>query len=235
MPKEWDDAERKSVQSAFAALCELHNKTVSLGLASIYMQVLEQYTAAEAVRALEYAIRSLRFFPKPTELIDAIHGDPEEQAMKAWLTLQRAISEIGTYNSIFFEDPKMYAVIKFFGGWKEIGQWPVKYMDKRRDEFVDAYKSMKSPPPSQMIPGHSDTLSIQGGNPNLFGWAIVGKNGEFTKMRRLLAANGTDILDLPEPPPAPRLAPPPEEDSTELVPVSTFLPELMEKMNNGRS
>ena len=225
---QWSKQETDQVDATFAALCELYQKSLSEALYAIYMRVLEKYPANLVVSALDKAIATLKFFPKPSELEDLIHGNPEEQAMKAWMSLIEAISSVGHFSNVLFEDPKLCAVIKFMGGWPAVCSWPTKYMDIKRDEFISSYKNMKNPPPSTMLIGTGDVLSISSPHPSLFGWAIVDQGGEIHKMRRVLADNGVDVLDLPESPPRPLLQAPEEEEAdTELIPVSSFVPKLL--------
>ena len=228
MECQWTPNEKNTVDAAFLALCELHRQQVSVALTRIYYRVLEQFPAAQVVEAIEKSISMLKWFPKPVEILEVLNGDPEEKAIKAWTILQFAVGTIGTYRSVLFEDPKMCAVIKFFGGWEEIGSWSIRYMGKRRDEFIAAYKAMKNPPPSQKLIGKGEDPRLLRGYPNLTPWAIGKKDGEIINMRRVLSSNGSEVLDLPELQHAlPATERVDDSGSGELVPVSAFIPKLM--------
>ena len=194
----WTPEEAAAVDSAFAAICELYNKIPSVGLISIYMCTLEPFPAEEALRALKEAICTLKFFPKPSELAEILCGSKEEHALKAWTILSKAVANVGTWRDILFEDPRLCAVVKYFGGWEEIGKWEMREMDFRRTEFVKAYSNYDNPPPSTLLPGAGSRMAALSYFPDLTPWAAVAKNGEVTHMRRLLADNGRDIISLPE-------------------------------------
>jgi hypothetical protein len=228
MERQWTPDEKRMVDAAFLALCELHRQQVSDALTRIYYRVLAQFPAEMVVEAMEKSITMLKWFPKPVELMDILNGDPEEQAINAWMSLQKAVGCVGTNRSVLFEDPKTTAVIKFFGGWEEIGNWSVAYIGKRRDEFIEAYKIVKNPPPTEKLIGRGEDPRLLNGYPNLNPWAIVRRDGEIVNMRRVLASNGSEVLDLPELQYAlPESVRSDETDGGELVPVSTFLPKLM--------
>ena len=199
MPKKWSNEETLLVKAAWAAMCELHGKTMTPGLLALYMRVFEDFEAQEAVRAIEYAIQTSKWFPKPAELLDTLRGSREEGALKAWLILEKTIQQVGTWRSVLFEDPRMCAVIKFFGGWEQVGNWPIKEMDYRRCEFIKAYAGFDNPPPSTMLPGAGERAAMATSFPKLFGWAAVSKAGEITQMRKELADNHSDVIDLPVP------------------------------------
>ena len=228
MPRKWTDEEQAAVDAAWLALCELHGKTMTVGLSAMYMRILHDFAAFEAVRAIEYAIQTSKWFPKPSELLDTLRGSREEAALRAWLILEKTIQQVGTWRSVLFEDPRMCAVIKFFGGWEQVGNWPIKEMDYRRGEFIKAYAGFDNPPPSTMLPGAGERAAMASNFPKLYGWAAVSKTGEITQMRKELADNRSDVIDLPVPQhtlPAPQKQI--EHTDGPLVPITKFAKQLI--------
>ena len=55
-----------------AILGEIHKRDFTEGTIKIYWEVLKEYSDKEAIHALDEAIRSCEFFPKPVNLINII-------------------------------------------------------------------------------------------------------------------------------------------------------------------
>ena len=122
-----------------------------------YFGALEAFTDDQVERAMNEASRSLRFFPKPVELVELIQGKQEDRALTAWEQLQQAVSRAGAYQSVLFEDPKIARVIKILGGWEAICLWPVDELQHRRREFLQAYKDLPAiAAPPQSLGGICD-------------------------------------------------------------------------------
>ena len=135
------DNEKRFYQ-AFVGMCELWEKKFSKALIRIYLNALEGYSADESIDAMTTCAKTLKFFPKPVEIIQAIEGDPEERALNAWDTLLSAIRQHGRYGKILFQDSKIGRLVQTFGGWDAVCSWTNQEVDFRRIEFVRSYKGM---------------------------------------------------------------------------------------------
>ena len=104
--------------TAMGALYERHPEATVI---EIYFRALEKFTIVEVEQGISKACSSLKFFPKPVELIEAITGGSGNLADKAMIEACRvleAIKNIGTYTTVCFDDPITQAVIvQQFGGW----------------------------------------------------------------------------------------------------------------------
>ena len=139
MQSQWTEEESTQIGQALISLGELYRTEMAEGLTKMYLRVLEPYPATEVIRAMEGAIQTCRYFPKPVDLIDLINGPPGERAVESWTALQDAIRHYGKYKSIFFEDGRTSALIEYFGGWVEIcSSWRDSELQFRRDEFIKA-------------------------------------------------------------------------------------------------
>ena len=105
----------------FTGLCELFDKRYSGALLNIYYTALQKYKIDEVVGAIESAISTCKFFPKPVELIEFITGGAqqlEDMAIVEANNALAAVKRIGRYQSVCFSDPITQAVIcGVFGGW----------------------------------------------------------------------------------------------------------------------
>ena len=69
----------------------------------IYQEALRAYSDSQIESAIGVALKSLRFFPKPVELIELIEGKKEEQSALAWEALLDTMQRIGVYRSVLLK------------------------------------------------------------------------------------------------------------------------------------
>jgi len=134
--------DEKKVLQSIAGLCEVKDKKFSNALAEIYINALADYPGDEILKAINHCVKTNKWFPQPSEIIQAIEGDPEERALNAWDTLFSAIRQHGRYGKILFQDSKIGRLVQTFGGWDAVCSWTNQEVDFRRIEFVRSYKGM---------------------------------------------------------------------------------------------
>lgn len=78
--------------------------------------------ALDAVRhGVERAIKTCKFMPSPAELRE-LSGEmkPEQRAIIAWDAFRKAMSSVGWYQSVEFDDPLIHATVRNLGGWCKV-------------------------------------------------------------------------------------------------------------------
>jgi hypothetical protein len=95
-----------------ALLAEVFGKELNPQLVEIYFRALADFSIERIAAAVEEAVRRLRFFPKPAELIELMEGSPDDQAEHAWGQFWLALTRIGTYRSLYCEDDVLAEVIR---------------------------------------------------------------------------------------------------------------------------
>ncbi|CAL7962433.1 conserved hypothetical protein [Gammaproteobacteria bacterium] len=81
-----------------------------------------------------------RFIPKPADIVAAIEGNSQNQALQAWTKVVAAIQYVGCYNSIAFDDFLVHAVIEDMGGWRKICLTAVEQLSFVSREFRERYR-----------------------------------------------------------------------------------------------
>lgn len=135
-------ADEKRVLEIITGLCELKGKTFSKAIGEIYLNALANYPADAILIAINQCVRTNKWFPQPSEIIQTIEGDPEERALEAWDALFTAIRQHGRYGKIMFQDSRIGRLVQSFGGWDQVCSWTNQEIDFRRIEFVKSYKGM---------------------------------------------------------------------------------------------
>ncbi len=128
-----------------ASIAQLYGKSFSKHLSDIYWNLLEPYSLSELEIALKAHLRNPnggQFFPKPADLIRHLEGGSGTKALQAWTLVERAIRQIGTYQSLAFEDPLIHAVIEDMGGWVKLCAISLKELPFCSLEFQKRYEGL---------------------------------------------------------------------------------------------
>ena len=127
---------------ALAALREvLGGQPLSQAAIRGYWIALGGLSYAQYELACKRAMQSLKWFPKPVELIDLATGTESQKTEAAWLELQRALDAYGSHHEIMIADPALALTIKSMGGLGVIANRPTKDQNWARKEFGQAYES----------------------------------------------------------------------------------------------
>ena len=143
-----DDAPKFT--AILACMGELYDKSVSKTLTSIYWQALQQFELEDVKQAFKAHINNPdcgRFFPKPADIVRFISGTGETRALLAWTKVAKAIANIGSYQSVIFDDPLIHNVLDDMGGWINICSITEDKMPYRANEFQKRYMGYVNKPP----------------------------------------------------------------------------------------
>jgi hypothetical protein len=124
------------------SLGEIFSKEITGTLLQFYWMVLKDFCEEEIKSAFNRATLTLKFFPKPAELLEIIQGNQNDKAMIAWEKVFNAIGRIGPYQSVVFDDPVIHSTIELMGGWIELGNITTDEIKWKQKEFEKIYLVM---------------------------------------------------------------------------------------------
>ena len=126
-----------SLESAFG-------EELSKNRIKIYWEILGNYNEKDMKNAIIKLIRELKFFPKISEIIEAIEGDPEDEAELAYLEFREKLDDEGSYLSVSFpKHPAIGATIEALGGWIKVSDTSKEEEKWLRKDFIKLYNIMK--------------------------------------------------------------------------------------------
>ncbi len=120
----------------------LYGKTISRDLSKIYWQTLEIFEMEDVTRAFNAHINNPdfgQFFPKPADIVRLIEGSGETKALSAWTKVEKAIHQVGAYESVVFDDALIHAVLEDMGGWVKLCRMTNEQMPFAALEFQKRY------------------------------------------------------------------------------------------------
>jgi hypothetical protein len=126
---------------------EQYGKKPSDGLIALYWQGLKSYDFSAVREAIGKHLSNTdtgQFMPKIADIIRMMQGTSLDSALSAWAKVDRAIRQVGPYESVVFDDAIIHKVLHDMGGWLSLGtktedDWP--FVAK---EFENRYRGFKS-------------------------------------------------------------------------------------------
>ncbi len=138
--------DEKEFALLMASLAEIFDSGSELSSVKVelYFRLLEDYVIEDIKRGVDEIMRNRVYasLPKPAEIIQAIEGDGNEKAILAWEKLDRAVRQVGPYQSVQFDDPVIHSIVKFFGGWEKICDVSGDEWKWKQKEFERLYTIM---------------------------------------------------------------------------------------------
>jgi hypothetical protein len=114
------ESEKPKFFRVMLALAETWKEPMSDLRLEGYWMGLCDLTIADLEAAALKAIRGCTYFPRPAELREMVHGNPERNVELAWMTWKNAARRFGGGASIVIEDAALADTLtQMFGGWPE--------------------------------------------------------------------------------------------------------------------
>lgn len=112
----------------------------------IYQKVLKDLTKEQLQTAIIKICNNVREIYPNTNFValirEQLRTNTKDDSLIAWITAKKAVSDIGIYQSITFEDKVINSVIECFGGWErfvlQFREEESKWIQQRFERLYDA-------------------------------------------------------------------------------------------------
>ena len=131
----------------FTLLCTTYNKEATKTLMSAYYMVLSELSKEQFQDAIMKMLATRKYtnLPMPADILEAVYGNPDDEALIALKELEDAMGIFGAYKSVIFKNKLIMACVEGMGGWQRICQMPLDEWKFQKQEFLKLYKAyMKS-------------------------------------------------------------------------------------------
>lgn len=131
-------------------LGEVFSEQISELRLEAYRMALDGYELSAIESAMNRAIGTLKFFPKPAELIELMEGSHDDRAGQAWHVLLDAVSDGGNASVKFLDPAAAVAMDVTFGGYLQAAR-TIREADEPmiahyRKNYVQAYQTARKFP-----------------------------------------------------------------------------------------
>lgn len=128
----------------------------------IYQRAMDPFSDEQIDRAMLTAALTLKFFPKPAELIELIQGTSKDNAILAWETLLMAVQRYGSYQSVLFGDGKIARTVEMMGGWLDVCAMTEEETKWKAKDFMAIYQGLPASEPKPLIGRYERDNRIRG-------------------------------------------------------------------------
>lgn len=130
---------------AMMIMGEVFQKMPGDSLFEVYFRALQDMdigTFEDACLSLINTRRVTGTFPLVAEIREAVSGGESGKvlaATTAWDKLMYAIEAHCPYDSVQFDDPIIFHIVRQWGGWPTMGDWPAEETKWKQKEFEKLY------------------------------------------------------------------------------------------------
>lgn len=121
-----------------------YRQPVSEFTLSVWWQACQPFTLEQVSKALTaHATDPERgqFAPKVADLVRILSGTHTDRAALAWGKVHEAMSAVGAYTDVVFDDPAIHAAVDDCGGWPKMCRTEIKDLSYLQHRFCEAHKA----------------------------------------------------------------------------------------------
>lgn len=82
-----------------------------------------------------------QFAPKVADLVRILSGTTTDRASLAWGKVLEAMSAVGAYTDVVFDDPAIHAAAEDMGGWPKMCRTEIKELGLLQHRFMQSYRA----------------------------------------------------------------------------------------------
>ena len=138
------EADKPKLFTLIADVMAFYRQDVSPFALQVWWQVCSRYDFEQVSKALTgHATDAERgqFPPKPADLVRKLEGTNTDRAMLAWGKVNNAMSSVGAYTDVVFDDPAIHAAIDDLGGWVKVCRGELKDLGYLQHRFCESHRA----------------------------------------------------------------------------------------------
>jgi hypothetical protein len=113
--------DRVAFAQVMLGLGEAYHEEISDGRMEIYFAALSDLALDDIRRAASVHVRTQKFYPRVSELREAIGGSVDDRADLAWMELLKLVRRVGYYGEPALPDEvSRRAATELYGGWRAL-------------------------------------------------------------------------------------------------------------------
>lgn len=82
-----------------------------------------------------------QFAPKVADVVRILSGTTTDRASLAWGKVLEAMSSVGAYTDVIFDDPAIHAAAEDMGGWPKMCRTDLKELGLLQHRFMQSYRA----------------------------------------------------------------------------------------------
>lgn len=135
---------RLTTDQLLTAIAPMYGKSLTAYELEIWTKALATYDQERIERAFDSHIKNPdngQFMPKIADIVRLIDGDSKDRAMLAWGKAFNAITQVGQYEDVCFDDGIIHNVIDEMGGWTKFCLMTSDEISYNQHRFCELYRA----------------------------------------------------------------------------------------------
>lgn len=136
--------DRKDFQRLVTDVLAYYRQDVSKFVLDVWWAACERFDLDQVRKAMTAHAtdpEAGRFCPKVADVVRNLAGTATDRAQLAWGKVHEAMSAVGAYQDVVFDDPAIHAVVEDLGGWPKVCRTEVKELSYLQHRFTESYRA----------------------------------------------------------------------------------------------
>lgn len=116
---------------------------------AVWLQACQPYSLEQIRKAMTAHATDPehgQFAPKVADVVRILSGTHTDRALLAWGKTLDAMSRVGAYSDVVFDDPAIHAAVEDLGGWVKICRSETKDLSYLQHRFCESHKAYTGRP-----------------------------------------------------------------------------------------
>lgn len=139
-----EPTDRKAFGSLVTDALAYYRQDASRFTLEVWWQGCQPFALEQVAKALTaHALDPERgqFAPKVADIVRVLAGTSTDRAAIAWGKVHEAVSAVGAYTDVVFDDPAIHAVIEDLGGWPKVCRTEMKDLSYLQHRFCESHRA----------------------------------------------------------------------------------------------
>lgn len=127
-----------------AGVHDFYGKELSDFSGQVWIEAMRPFDLEQVTKALSAHVVNTdrgQYMPKPSEVVKQLQGTQTDRALIAWGKVTAAMSDVGAYTDVVFDDPLIHLCVTDAGGWPTVCRTPYDEQSYLQHRFCEAYRA----------------------------------------------------------------------------------------------
>lgn len=127
-----------------AGVYAYHRQPCSDALVGMYWRGCQRWDYEQVVKAVDRLTNDAeagKFPPKIGDITRVLEGTHTDRSQLAWGKALEAMSSVGAYTDVIFDDPAIHACIEDLGGWPKVCRTETKELSYLQHRFCQSHQA----------------------------------------------------------------------------------------------
>lgn len=130
--------------ATLAGVHDFYGKELSEFATQVWVEAVKGFEFQQVSKALSAHLMDPdrgQYMPRPSDLVRQLQGTQTDRALVAWGKVAGAMSSVGAYSDVVFDDPIIHLCVTDAGGWPKFCRTPYEEQSYLQHRFCEAYRA----------------------------------------------------------------------------------------------